>query len=250
MRLIELLGIPGSGKSTLLGLIEAAAADDGEKLWRIGPAGRQAVARKGGDPVTRLVARTAGRWSRSVWRQAASRSSDRVAVLSRAVAERPELAGAVIDANKAHNTSHGADMVMGMMLNHLISFRLAEEALGETDWLLLGEGLAQRVVSLFAAGQDGAELDRYLAAIPVPEILVVLSAPVEVCFERLERAGWTRRIAGRSEDQRRAFLVRAAELVEITAAHLGQAGAKVVRVDSSGSFDAGVAEVVAATRSG
>ncbi len=71
------------------------------------------------------------------------RSSDRVSILSRAIVKRPELAAAMIEANDAHNHNAGADRVMGMLLNHLIGFQLAEETLGDREWLLLDEGPAQ-----------------------------------------------------------------------------------------------------------
>ncbi len=154
MRLIEFLGVPGSGKSTTLGLLESDAPAAGIRLQRLDPVGRIAIARQGRDPVTRAMARTVGRYWRSAWKRAMVRSSDRVSILSRAIVKRPELAAAMIEANDAHNHDAGADRVMGMLLNHLIGFQLAEETLGDREWLLLDEGLCNRVTSLFAAGFD------------------------------------------------------------------------------------------------
>jgi thymidylate kinase len=252
MRLIEFLGAPGSGKSTTLGLLEADAPSAGIRLQLLDPVGRIAIARQGRDPVTRAVARTVGRYWRSVWKRAMVRSSDRVAILSRAVVKRPGLATAIIEANDAHNHDAGADRVMGMLLNHLIGFQLAEETLDDRDWLLLDEGLCNRVTSLFAAGfdteLDRAELDRYLDLIPVPDVLVVVTTPIDVCFDRLEKVGWTERMAGKPAESRRAFLQRSSELVEVCRRHMEAAGSTVVLVDGTIPPRTAVPAVIAAIR--
>jgi hypothetical protein len=252
MRLIEFLGVPGSGKSTTLGLLESDAPAAGIRLQRLDPVGRIAIARQGRDPVTRAMARTVGRYWRSAWKRAMVRSSDRVSILSRAIVKRPELAAAMIEANDAHNHDAGADRVMGMLLNHLIGFQLAEETLGDREWLLLDEGLCNRVTSLFAAGFDAdldqAELDRYLDLIPVPDVLVVVSAPIDVCFDRLEKIGWTERMAGKPAVSRRAFLQRSSELVDLSRSHMEAAGSTVVLVDGTAPPRISIPAVMACIR--
>jgi len=183
------------------------------------------LARTGRDPLSRVVANSVGRWSPAVWKKAFARSSDRMAVLCRAIVAHPQLATAVIEANEAHNGDARPDLVMGMMFNHLVAFRLAQETMAPDAWLLLDEGLCNRVTSLFAADfdpeRDRRELVRYLDLIPVPDVLVVVSTPIDLCFVRLESIGWTERIRDKRPEQRRAFLERSALLVELTGEHIG-----------------------------
>ncbi|MGI8822551.1 MAG: hypothetical protein ACR2JP_04500 [Acidimicrobiia bacterium] len=252
MRLVEFLGVPGSGKSTLVGVVEIGSAAGGVPVARLDGVARDAMARTGRDPLSRVVANSVGRWSPAVWKKAFARSSDRMAVLCRAIVAHPQLATAVIEANEAHNGDARPDLVMGMMFNHLVAFRLAEETMAPDAWLLLDEGLCNRVTSLFAADfdpeRDRRELVRYLDLIPVPDVLVVVSTPIDLCFVRLESIGWTERIRDKRPEQRRAFLERSALLVELTGEHMGARGAQVVAVDGTADVALGTAATVRTVR--
>ena len=120
------------------------------------------------------------------------------------------------------------------------------------SWLLLDEGLCNRVTSLFAAGFDAdldhAELDRYLDLIPVPDVLVVVSAPIDVCFDRLEKIGWTERMAGKPAVSRRAFLQRSSELVDLCRSYMEAAGSTVVLVDGTALPRTSIPAVMAGIR--
>ena len=237
MRIVELLGVPGSGKSTTLGMVDDAAIAAGIDLQRLDPVGGGAMPVVANDPPTRTVAM--------------ARSSDQIATLGRAIVARPELAGFIIGANHANNPDAGPDVVMGMLLNHLIAFQLAEETMGDDDWLLLDEGLCNRVTSLFAAGPQAGHrtaLYRYLSLIPVPDVLVVMATDLDVCFDRLEAGSWTPRLASAPADRRRAFLQRSAELVDRTRRAMEGAGARIVELDGTAPRGQRVPDVIGALR--
>jgi hypothetical protein len=250
VQLVEFLGAPGSGKTTVFQALVTAAHDAGLLLHELEPVGRAAFAEHGRDPLARAVARTIGKHSPAVWKKTMARSSDRVAILSRAITSRPRLAAAIIASNQAHNADAHADVVLSMTLNHLISFQLAEESLGSDEWLLVDEGLCHRVIGLFAASSSEirrSEVVRYLDLVPVPRVLVVVSAPVDLCLLRREAGGWS---AGRIHDpsRRRSFLERSSELVELTSRHMEEEGSAVVRVDGSREATTGVPAIIDAIR--
>lgn len=237
MRVIEFLGVPGSGKSTtwaqLTELAEEWPHDTHDEMSAV----RLGLAKRGSDPISKVAARTVGSLSDQVWKKAFARSTDRVPALVRAMTSRPQLASTIVDAHGAHNQTARADMVLGWMLNLLINYQIAEESLPATDWLLLDEGFCNRVISLYAADQDRPidekEVRTYLSQIAQPEVLVVMSTPVPVCKQRLDKKGWTPRLKDKSEAERLMFLERSADLVGITADAIRAAGTTVIDLDGT-----------------
>lgn len=241
MHRIEFLGLPGSRKSTLSHQVEARAAKAGIPVIGLDVATRHAIAASGADPLARFVARTAGRMSHRLWKQTMTRASDRVDTLARAVSARPELVATIITANHVNNQGSDATLVLRWLLSQLIANQLAEETLDADQWLIATEGFANRTISLFATASENEtsllEAARYLGLIPVPDVLVTMSTPLDFCYDQLELKGWTERIADQPPERRRAFLEEAEKLALVAREHLEQAGSRVVVVDGSALTD-------------
>lgn len=229
MRVVELLGVPGAGKSTLAaGLSQALPG-----ALTLDEAVRRSIGRRGQDPLTRLAARLTRTSNARLWSAAYARSSDRLAALIRFASSRPAALEGVLAAQRARaDRDLRPDMVLGWILNLMARYQLAIED-GAASWLVVDEGFAQRAVALLAAGyeqRDEPELHAYLETSPAPETLVIVETPLEACMARLDHKGWSARLTGTGDAQRRSFVEAAAEIVSIVGSVYPRRGVEVVRV--------------------
>lgn len=131
-------------------------------------------------------------------------------------------------------------MVLDWLLNLMARFQLATEDPGDTGCLVIDEGFCQRAVALFGYGfedRDASRLREYLEAIPLPDLVIVVDTPLEVCEARLERRGWSKRVAGLDPAARHDFLVATAAVVDAVVSHLETTGTRLIRVDGTASAE-------------
>ena len=103
------------------------------------------------------------------------------------------------------------------------------------DVFLWEEGIAHRAVNLFVrrgSDLDVARLRAFLAAWPLPDVLVRLEADSAACVERMRARGLPERLAGRSPTEVTRFVEASATVTrEIAAAARGR-GVPVYEIDN------------------
>lgn len=236
MKHVEFLGLPGAGKSTLLKEARRSLEASPGSVVGIREAALQAVRQQGHDQLTRLVARFASPGGR-IWKKSFMRSTDRFAALARYLSGNPLLMESVLAAQRSREgRDREPELVLSWILNFLASFQLAQEVSKDISWLLIDEGFCQRAIALFAHGFDGDDevsLEAYVNAISLPDVVVVVDAPISVCEERLNTQGWTKRMVALDTADRHAFMVGASRCVELVATQVERRGARVVRLDGN-----------------
>lgn len=242
MRVVEFLGVPGSGKSTLAERLAERMPDAVPLVEAV----RRAVAARGADRITGLTARLAGSAENRLWEAAYARSTDRFAALQRFVVGHPRLVESILETQQIRvGRDIGQDMTLGWLLNLMARYQLAVEWSG-AQWLLVDEGFAQRCLALLAPGyadSDAGLIDGYVESAPRPDVLVVVETPIETCFSRLERVGWSQRLTGTTGETRLEFLENAALVAPRVAARFERLGTEVIWVSGTNAPDATVGEI-------
>lgn len=231
MRVVEFIGVPGSGKTTIAAQVLSACG----RVVDIHSAVRMALAVNGDDPLVRLSARIG--WK--LWPAVYARSHDRFSALSRFASVRPLVAETVLAAQR-EKTERGCarEGNIDYLFNLFARYQLMTESKLQHD-VVLDEGFAQRGVMVFAHGFDAPDiplLQAYLDAIPLPDLLIHVETPLEVCLRRVVARRWDRGVLGveSNSNQRQEFLSNAAVLVESIVKHC----ARTTRVVSvSGTSD-------------
>jgi len=237
LEVVEFLGPPGAGKSTLGREMIASVEEAGKSAVDLPTATLAAIRLHGADRLTRAVAILARSSSSPAWRRAYARSADRFAALTRFLAANPEVMEVVLAAQRQRREKDlHQERVLSWILNLMANTQLVDETAGRFDWLFIDEGFCQRAIALFGVGFDGEDelrLRSYVAAIPLPEILVVVEASPAVCEARLDELGWSERVTGMNRAQRREFLSTATRLAELVAAEAERLRTRVIRIDGT-----------------
>lgn len=231
MRHIEFLGPPGSGKSTLVR--EVVRSLDG--VVGLEEAVHAAIKEHGTDGASRRVARVSGSTSR-MWKAAYARSTDRFDALSRFMSAHPRVMEVVLASQRERrDRDRGQDLVLGWVLNLMARYQLADEA-GAFGSLVSDEGFSQRGVALFGYGfgpTDQARLNDYLDSIPLPDVVIMVDTPLEICATRLDARGWSERVVGLAKEERLRFLESSAQTVKVVADRVESLGMILIRLDGT-----------------
>lgn len=232
---IEFAGTPGSGKTT----VARHAADLLRAMGRT-PATPVQLARDlaARGLVGRLAAAAPDRLRRRLLWAVYLVESTVAGVWS--VLRRPALAATLLAQRRRPATSMTRRRgVVRWFLRHAGTERLFRRRAIEGEVLLADEGYLHRAVQLFASETERGvkdQLQRYVSAIPVPDLVVVVDTPVELCLERIEGRGVWDRWQGRP-DALRSFLENAEATLVVTTAAAHDAGIDAVRVDNTGGED-------------
>jgi len=221
--LVEFLGLPGSGKSTLIrALIPALRAQ--------GVAARRADKLAGLPSIERDAPRYLGR------------GPDRT-TLYRTTRFRREHRGLMKHVEHKLSLSQTEEFLFTLTTG---LYQTAREYGSEIGPALLDEGFVHRGVSAHLECED-ALFQRYLGLIPVPELVVHLTLPVEAALSRA-----VARRAHKADAQQvhtklgdRAVFARRDALFQMGVARLRERGATVFDVATEQSLDACVAQLTA-----
>jgi hypothetical protein len=235
---IELLGAPGAGKSSLLPAVHAACEAAGLTSGTVMQFARPLALRTG--PGRLLTALPDGRTrSRAAW--VLFRWAAAIASIAHAGRTWPLAAVAVRSQRGRPVGAESRDRRVLYWFHRLLGAHGLFLRRGSVDEVLvLDEGYVHRVVQLFASeveDPDPVALERYLRAVPVPDLLVTVHAPVDRCLERITSRGVWARFEGRGPDALRRFVTHAHRAVELAMRHARDEGWAVVEVDNSGDLD-------------
>jgi len=242
LRHVEFLGVPGSGKSTLARALTDSSGSGG-RLRSLDEAARLGLGRSSRDRLTRFFARRARSAESRMWKAIYARAPDRVRAVAGFVTRWPEYVETVVGAQRRRaDRDSDQERVLRWIFELGAKFQVASGALGDDDVLVIDEGFAQRAVAVFGHGwrpDEEADLARYVASMPRPDLVFVVDVPLEVCRERLDRSGWPARIAAQAAEVRNAYLEAVSDIVRLTTEMLGAVGVAVERIDGTAHVDAG-----------
>lgn len=232
-KVIELAGGPGAGKTTLLPLVVGAVVDEGlEPVEAVG-AGRMLASR------TR-PGRAAVRWLRD-------RNRDRAlwliylvyatALGVRLAAARPRLMQVLVEqASRPREAMVSERHVVRWFIRHAGTERLFRRVGAAREVLIVDEGYVHRVVQLFTSAVERADLRavrRYLAQVPPPTLLVVVDAPADIAWKRIQSRGIWDRMSGVDEAALASFVRHAFEAVALAGVCARERGWLVTTVDNA-----------------
>lgn len=234
---VEFIGIPASGKSAFATALAATLRRDaptrtvlhGEHTWL------DFLRRRDDGPWKNLLKRLPA----AAW--APLRMTVQLPEFVKASARRPGLLANHAAAMARRTLPYDwAYMVNFAFVRSLCEQELAEANLRNGDVWLQEEGLAQRAFSLygyFDEPRPEAELKHYLDQAPVPDVLVVMDTPVEVCHERLRKRPFYPILVERHPPERRlAQWSKGVDVITFIADELARRGARVLRTAGDGAL--------------
>jgi hypothetical protein len=237
---IEFVGAPGAGKSSLLAAVSEACSAAGLSAERVVDCARELASRTALGRIGALLpegrARSGILWVVFRWTSFAAAARHIVVTWPLAwrvlVSQRRRPAAAETGDRRVLYWLHRLAGAHALFLRHARP--------GEI--LLLDEGYAHRAVQLFASAverPDPVAVTRYLDAVPVPDLLVVVRAASETCAERVLARGVWDRFAGRDETVLRRFVDNAHHATELAATYAIDRCWEVIEVENrSGALDA------------
>lgn len=232
-KVIELAGGPGAGKTTLLPLVVEAVLDEGLEPVEAVRAGRMLAART---PPGRAVDRWLG-----------DRNRDRLLWLIYLIyatglglgfaAVRPLLMRMLVEqARRPREAMVSERHVVRWFIRHAGTERLFRRVGSAGEVLIVDEGYVHRVVQLFTSAVERADLRsvrRYLAHVPPPTLVVVVDAPADVAWQRIQSRGIWDRMSGVDEAAVASFVQHAFEAVALAGECARERGWRVTFVDNS-----------------
>lgn len=246
---VELVGTPGAGKSTAAEELRVRCREAGVAACSIVEAARPHAART---LVGRLVSAIAPERLRGpalwqVFNAAGIVSGARLALgrspLIRDVV-RAERARPIPAASKRHT------LFWFLQLAGRRRFLARRPEPGEV--LVIDDGFLHRAVALHASVDetpDPEAIARYVASVPVPDLVVVVHAPSDVCVSRIRARGIWRHRRGMSDDDLVRYVDHAEAAVDAAVSQARRLGWRVVDVDNDGddpeAFRSRLGEVVA-----
>ena len=191
--IIEFIGVPGSGKTTLMPVLKDFLNENGYRAYPVLEAARPFAQKTIPGKVAGALfpgrLRRAALWqifylnSFSQRRVFAKNNRDLMEVVLPYQSNRPL-------------SERDRDHVLRWFIHLTGYYQFFINNLDEGEALIFDEGFVHRVVQLFASEHESPNFDavaEYLSLIPQPELVVYVSAPREVCEQRVYSRGlWDR----------------------------------------------------------
>jgi len=242
---IELLGLPGAGKTSL---------SNGQINWPgEGPArplslleARYRASRKalGAGGLSTLAALLPGRMKRRICLGRYKNSNMPFDACHRFIARHTTLTRIIAQTVVDRQLSEGdREWVFSWFFRLFADYQLIEEALGAPEGVVIDEGFCNRVITLFGYGVgnvDQREIDAYIEAIPLPQIVCVIKADPKLCEERMAKRGYPQRLRNLSCEKRLAVLQHCSTCVEMAVNALTTRGVYLSIVDNTASHESAI----------
>lgn len=232
--IVELIGAPGAGKTSLVPTVAAHFAELGLNARTVVEAARPCARR------TLLGAALASlappRLERALLWQLFYQSSRGYRL--RFFARHPRLIGHVLRSQRRRpippeERRHA--LFWFFVLTGQYEFLTAHLRPGE--WLVLDEGFAHRAVQMHASSvetPDAGQIAAYVGLLPRPDLLVAVSAPWELCAERVYRRGLWERFRHKSRAEVERYLANAHQVVNLALEQIRGRGWPVIEIENSG----------------
>ena len=184
---IEFLGLPGSGKSTLCDQVIGQLSDGPGKPMAVRTAGRVALRqriRESRHPWRRLCAYALGA---GLLRSVYPITKYEVSAYNHFCHGNPRLTAITMDAISGIHDPVRRDKVAKLWFKHCARHQLMLDHLGPGTTIFAPEGFLQKALSVFGNDQDidDQAVDAYVAAIPLPRMLVCLQLDATTATERM-----------------------------------------------------------------
>ena len=112
-----------------------------------------------------------------------------LAELTRFCASRPTLLSALFAAVETHSfDEQDRSIILESFISSFVEYQLRQEHLGDAESVIVDEGMAQRVFTVFGLSRvsvETATLENFIASLPEPDTLVWMDTGPEVCLERI-----------------------------------------------------------------
>jgi hypothetical protein len=230
--LVELAGAPGSGKSTLVDTVCAALGDRGLVAYERQTARAVCLARA----------------------KRSARMSIAIAALRFAARHAPLVAASVRALARSRTSRAERARGLKLFVRDGAHHDLFRTWLRDGEAVVFPEGLVQRLVTL--AIRRGGEMPApdvvapYVNALPSIDLLLLLTAPLDVCAARLEHRRLPLRIANLDREGRRCFIDASAQLLAGVTDTLATRHVGLVRVSTAASMTTTRAMIRSALRAG
>ncbi|GAK49467.1 predicted nucleotide kinase, CMP/AMP kinase [Candidatus Moduliflexus flocculans] len=242
---LEFLGIPGAGKTRVLNYTLAALREHDRRAELSEEAAYRAL---GASRSSRLLTVCTRLFPYRVGRHLLARfprTADDAAYLAfqRFLQAHPLLSRIVLECHYAKPPDRFDFLSLFWFFDLFSTYQLVSE-MAEThdDFVLFDEGFSQRVVTLFAYGEHLASslpleqaIVAYLEAIPCPDAIFALTAPVESVIARMEQRGFPQRMRTMTLQERERSLRQAEICVNLAKDALHQQGAMLFEIENSGT---------------
>ena len=233
-RIVELVGVAGAGKSTISkfakGELHRAGIDTldlKDALVRLCDEGLiQRVAAFIGlpHPVRARLRGRLGRLKRRGLREFCKTNPEAMALIGSRLAR------------IRRTTPHEAERIEEWVHSHAASYELLNKSRSGWALCLCEEGIATRLVNLFASIATPNDLEGFhdcLATWPLPDAVVHVQVDMKTAFSRVEERGRPKRLAGATQQEMLRFLKNSSYVVGAISEEARRRGIPVFEIDNS-----------------
>ncbi|OPY84524.1 MAG: hypothetical protein A4E72_02198 [Syntrophus sp. PtaU1.Bin208] len=240
----EIIGLPGSGKSVFYR----------EALRRLDKAGVRVFAWKNGPLERRLLSLYLNkyeplRWGRNprkLWASlkdrfdlAFSGSVRHESILLRSfLYSHTELVALILSILVRRGfPPWEKELVLGRYFDSFAHFQIARAVMGKGEAILTDPGLIQRGIALLgyrSPEQEEGDLRSYLRLTPLPDVLISVRVPPEVCLSRMQQRSFPRRLRGLNERDVMASLEICWTYQSMAEEEMQKRGAALIQVENEG----------------
>jgi hypothetical protein len=231
---VEFLGTQGSGKTTLLPTVVSFLRENGLQAYTPSEAARPYALRT-------MLGRLVGSFAPvSIHKPLLWQIYYRTSMLSRISFNRKNrLLVRFVQATQQARPS-GAGVQERRILfwfSHLCgTYTFLSAHARENEALVFDDGFVHRAVHLnasFVETPDPENITRYLALIPLPDLLIVPRVPLHSCVARVTSRGIWDHFRGRTQDELSRYLANSEYVVNLAVHELRRSGCSVIEVDNS-----------------
>lgn len=139
--------------------------------------------------------------------------------------------------NNSPTPDNHKQLIRRWMLSTGALIDMARHQSARNAWLMLDEGIFQKVVNLFTSIEssqvDKNGIQAYLNAAPLPDILISMETSAEVSFKRCSQRGFPARLAGQPEASIRNYFENVRTVLDFAMNYYRSKGGNIIRIADS-----------------